>query len=252
MLISNIYKLNCQNIIALKDSIITLKVSRNGLQKIFNYGTKPDEIWKDDTKLQTISNTYNLNPSNIVKLKWTNDITECQSMFEGCSSIIEINFTNFDATHCKFISYMFKECNSLKLLDLSGFITSSYTVDLCDMFNNCCSLTSLNLSTFDTSEVTSFGHMFFNCCLLTSINISHFNTKKVQYLDNMFKGCKKLTSINLSNFITSNMIYMDNMFEGCELLKFIDFSNLDVTSVINIESVDNVFLNCKNLEYIAF
>ena len=43
---------------------------------------------------------------------------------------------------------------------------------------------------------------------------------------------------------------MDNMFDGCESLKIIDFSNLDVTNVTNIESVDNIFLNCKNLEYI--
>ena len=43
---------------------------------------------------------------------------------------------------------------------------------------------------------------------------------------------------------------MDNMFDGCELLKIIDFQNLDVTSVKNIESVNNIFINCKNLEYI--
>jgi len=248
LIISNFPKLKCQNIITLNESIVTLKVSGNGQQKIFNRGTNPNKISIDGSERQFAGNTYNLNPTNIVKLKWTDTITDCQYMFQGCNTIIEINFFNFDSTHCKKISFMFKDCKSLKSLDLSGFITSNYTDDLCDMFNNCHSLTSLNLSNFDTSEVTSFGHMFTNCESLTSINISNFNTEKVQYLDNMFKGCKLLTSINLSNFITPNMINMDNMFEGCESLEFIDFSNLDVTSVTNIESVNNIFINCNNLE----
>ena len=248
LIISNLPKLKSQNKNTLNESIVTLKISGNGQQKIFNRGTNPNKISIDVSERQFAGNTYNLNPTNIVKLKWTDDITDCEKMFLGCDTIIEINFTNFDSTHCKKISYMFKDCNSLKSLDLSGFITSNYTDDLCDMFNNCHSLTSLNLSAFDTSEVTSFGHMFTNCESLTSINISNFNTEKVQYLDNMFKGCKLLTSINLSNFITSNMVKIDNMFDGCESLKFIDFSNLDVTSVTNIESVNNIFINCNNLE----
>ena len=43
---------------------------------------------------------------------------------------------------------------------------------------------------------------------------------------------------------------MDNMFDGCELLKILDFHNLDLTRVTNIGNVDNIFLNCRNLEYI--
>ena len=64
----------------------------------------------------------------------------------------------------------------------------------------------------------------------------------------MFKGCKELTSINLSNIETSNLQSISNMFEGCESLKIIDFPNLNITN-LNEESLKNVFLNCKNLEY---
>ena len=39
------------------------------------------------------------------------------------------------------------------------------------------------------------------------------------------------------------------MFNGFESLKFIDFANLGITNV-NEENSNNVFLNCKNLEYI--
>ena len=40
------------------------------------------------------------------------------------------------------------------------------------------------------------------------------------------------------------------MFKGFESLKFIDFANLGITNV-NEENSNNVFLNCKNLEYIV-
>ena len=223
LLISTIFKTNCKN------STITLKVSQNGAQKLCYSGTQPNEIWIDDIMQQYKQNSYNLTPSNIVKLIWTNDITNCHSMFKECRSIIEMNFTNFDATKCTSTNLMFMNCTSLISLDLSGFITSNYLNDMPNMFWDCKSLISLNLSTFDTSNVTSFGHLFSNCESLKWIDISNFKTEKVLFMDNMFIGCKSLTSVNLSNFITSKVITIDYMFSGCESLKIIDFSNLDVS-----------------------
>ena len=88
----------CSNLIIYKDSYITLKVSQPGTHKIFHSGTNPDEIWIDGIKTEdSVTSSFNLNPSNIVKLIWTKEITTCDNMFNGCDSIIEMNFTNFDA-----------------------------------------------------------------------------------------------------------------------------------------------------------
>ena len=250
LLIQIFFELYSGNIILSNDSIVTLKVSGNGEQKIFNSGTNPNEIWIDNTKQNNIINTYNLNPTNIIKLKWTNDITNCNKMFQGCDTIVEMNFTDFDVKKCSHIVCFFKYCYSLISLDLSGFIVSNYTTDICDMFWDCHSLISLNLSTFDTSAVTGFGHMFCNCISLTSLDISNFNTGKAKTIDYMFNGCKNLTSLNLSNFVTTNVIYMDNMFDGCESLKILDFSYLDLTALTNMNQENNIFKDCKNLEYI--
>ena len=247
LLFSFFLQINCQ--IINKDSIVTLKVSNSGEQKIFNSGTKPNEIWIDNIQ-QSINNSYYLEPTNIVKMIWTNDITDCYYMFFGCDSIIEMNFTNFDASKCQNIGAIFKGCISLKSLDLSGFITSNHLYCMCDMFWNCYELKSLKLPIFDTSNVYNIGHMFCNCKSLESIDLSNFKTEKVQYIDNMFNGCIKLTSLNLSSFITSEMVKMDNLFVGCETMKSLDFPNLDVSKVERIENVNNIFLNCKNLEYI--
>ena len=253
LIISLITTINFKHSIIYKDSIVTLRVYNGQQQKIFNSGTKPNEVWIDNIKQQNVSNSYQLEPTNIVKLKWTNEINDCYFMFYGCNSIIEMNFTNFDATNCSTTAGMFRNCTSLKSLDLSGFKTSNTLKAMNNMFWNSSSLVSLNLSSFDTSCVTNFGHLFCNCQSLEWIDISNFNTENVKYLDNMFKGCKNLVSVNLSNFNTSKVAFMDNMFNGCESLKIIDFSNLDVTSVTNINATyvtDNIFSNCKNLEYL--
>ena len=201
--------------------------------------------------LQTsVLNSYNLNPTNIIKLKWTNNIEDCEYMFQDCNSIIEMNFTNFDATRCFTFSYMFIDCHSLTSLDLSGFITSNRLRFMASLFNNCYSLKSVNLSTFETSQATNFGHMFCNCKSLTSIYFSNNKIENAGFMDNMFIGCEKLTSLNLSNFITSNAVNIENMFSGCKSLKLLDISNFDVTNVPNINNVDNIFTNCDNLVFI--
>ena len=69
ILVQNIISICCQNTIISKDSFITLKVCQNGIQKIFNNGTRPNEIWIDNEIKPFINNSYSLNNTNIVKLK---------------------------------------------------------------------------------------------------------------------------------------------------------------------------------------
>ena len=97
LLIQSIFNSNCKNIIISKDSIITLKVSKTGIQKIFNIGTSPSEIWIDSIRQETVKNSYDLNPINTVKLIWANKIGDCNYMFKDCDTIIEMNFIKFDA-----------------------------------------------------------------------------------------------------------------------------------------------------------
>ena len=46
-------------------------------------------------------------------------------MFNGCSSLEEINFTNFDISNVNNMESMFDECNQLKTLDLPNFYSSN-------------------------------------------------------------------------------------------------------------------------------
>ena len=252
LLITSIFNLSYQNSLIFTDSYITLKVSGGNSQKIFGDGTdftKPDEVWIDINNIPVVNSLNNLSPTNIIKLVWKTDITKCQFMFKGCDEITEINFTHFDAKKCTSTENMFRECYSLKSVDLSGFFISNKLNYMADMFWDCKSLISADFSNFDTSQVTNFGHMFCNCESLEWINFSNVINDKTTKLDYIFYGCNKLTSVNLSNFYTTNLDNINNMFNGCESLQIINFPNLYITN-INEEFLIEIFKNCPKLEYL--
>ena len=57
------------------------------------------------------------------------------------------------------MSQMFYGCSSLKELNLSNFNTNNVTL-MSDMFNGCSSLKELNLSNFNTIKVNEMSYMF--------------------------------------------------------------------------------------------
>jgi len=59
------------------------------------------------------------------------------------------------------------------------------------MFHDCVSLRLLDISSFNTSKVTRMNGMFSDCSSLKDINISHFNFDKIESIVAMFRGCKK-------------------------------------------------------------
>ena len=122
LIISTILNLSYQNPIIYEDSIITLKVSSIGENKIFGDGTeftKPNEVWIDTDKKVDLEKNYYDFPTNIIKLRWTEEITGCESMFLECKTIVEIKFIKFDAKKCLSTFHMFRDCQSLISLDLS-------------------------------------------------------------------------------------------------------------------------------------
>ena len=49
------------------------------------------------------------------------------SMFSGCSSLKELNLSNFNTNNVTNMRYMFYKCSSLKELNLSKFNTNNVT-----------------------------------------------------------------------------------------------------------------------------
>ena len=115
-------------------------------------------------------------------------------------------------------NYMFSDCSSLKNINLSNFNTQNVTI-MSSMFSYCSSLENINLSNFNTQNVTNMGRMFWGCSSLKNINLSNFNTQNVTNMGGMFWGCSSLENINLSNFNTQNVTNISAMFSFCSSLR---------------------------------
>ncbi len=173
----------------------------------------------------------------------TSNVTNMQSMFDGCSNLTSLDLSSFNTSKVKNMSYVFYSCSNLTELNVSNFDTTNVT-NMNAMFYSCGKLTSLDVSNFNTSNVTSMSCMFFNCGKLTSLDLSSFNTSKVTNISSMFYNCSNLTSLDVSNFNTSNVINMSWMFYNCSNLTSLDLSSFNTSKVTNMSYV---FYNCSNL-----
>ena len=169
----------------------------------------------------------------IIEYSFNNFITNTNYMFYKCSSLTNLNLSNFNTTNVTNMSDMFSECSSLTNLNLSNFNTTNVT-NMSDMFSGCSSLTNLNLLNFNTTNVTNMSDMFSWCSSLTNLNLSNFNTTNVTNMSGMFYECKSLTNLNLSNFNTTNVTNMSYMFSGCKSLTNLNISKKNEKFCINM------------------
>ena len=106
-----------------QSSSIKLKIENSGEQKIFFNGnfvwcnpvTFPDEININGENQSEINSEYYFeNNNNEITLTWNNALQSTTCMFRDCTSITEIDLSNFDDTDLFQMQYMFYNCQSLK------------------------------------------------------------------------------------------------------------------------------------------
>ena len=91
-----------------------------------------------------------------------------------------------DTSNVTNMNSMFNGCSSLTTLDLSGLNTSKVTT-MTEMFSGCTSLTSLNLSDLNMKKLQYVAHMFYDCSSLTDVFISQEVTLN-RLTNNLSKG----------------------------------------------------------------
>ena len=176
----------------------------------------------------------------------TSEITSMAGFFKNCSSLKFIDVSNFDTSKVSDMSYMFSKCSSLSSIDVSNFDTSKVT-NIHAMFNSCGGLSSIDLSNFNTSAITDFSALFYHCGNIKSLDLSNFDTSKAATLGAMFERCSRLTSLDLSSFDTSTVKDMIYMFYGCSLLVNLDLSSFDTSAVKNMEMMSEECSSLTNL-----
>ena len=99
------------------------------------------------------------------------------------------------------MKYLFYGCSSLKELDLSNFNTDNVT-DMSFMFYNCSSLKRLNISNFNIEKVTVLSYMFYECSSLKDIIYSNstieINNIPLKDAEKVCEKCPKLNSESIS------------------------------------------------------
>ena len=173
----------------------------------------------------------------------TSKLTNMNSMFKNCSSLMYLDVSGWDTSKVTDMSDIFYNCSGLTSLDLSGWDTSLIT-NMSNMFAGCSSLSSLDISGWSTSRVTAMNNMFDGCSLLMSLNVTSFNTSLVTTTSDMFKGCSSLTSLDLSSWDTSKVTNMGAMFQGCSSLSSLNISGWSTSRVTDMIGM---FKNCSSL-----
>ena len=178
-----------------------------------------------------------------IKYIFKKSLTNTCCMFYGCSSLNNLNLSNFNTQNVINMACMFYECSSLNNLNLSNFNTQN-VINMSSMFFECSSLNNLNLSYFNTQNVTDMSFMFFGCSSLNNLNLSNFNTQNVTNMDSMFSGCSSLNNINLSTFNTQKVTNMGGIFNGCSSL---NNANLSTFNTQKVTDMGSMFCECSSL-----
>lgn len=175
----------------------------------------------------TISNTsywfYDCeNLKEIVDIEYlhTDNVTDMEAMFSGCSSLKSIDVSHFNTTNVERMDWMFSRCYSLEYLDVSHFDTRN-VVDMMSMFNDCSNLKNLDVSHFNTSLVDNMSQMFHSCYSLTSLDLTGFDTRNVTNMRHMLSFCIGIEKLDLSGFDTGKVTDMVCMFRGSSKLETI-------------------------------
>ena len=190
-------------------------------------------------------------PTKIIIDDELENLDTCKSLFQNFINVTTIeNISNINFENVTNMESMFKGCESLLSIDLSNVDTSNVT-NMGSMFFDCSLLTELDLSDFNTSNVTFMQGMFKGCSLLEDLDISNFDVSSVSDMGMMFYECSSLNELDISSFIcNNNSLICRSMFKGCTLLHRIYVGNqFDLSNNINAEhNRNNLFTDCTSIE----
>lgn len=182
----------------------------------------------------------------------------CPETFQGCTSLINFKQPDYKITTSS-LNGMFKNCISLKEIDLSNFVNNKFFISFKSIFENCSSLESFKMfeckgeiNEIEPSFIimTSFNgnSSFKNCNNLKTVDLSNISGYFEEFdITNMFNGCTNLESVIIIPIqVLSENILLEGIFDNCTSLKEIDLSFLGGT--IKKESIFPSFKTCTALE----
>lgn len=156
-------------------------------------------------------------------------IDNCYMMFMEAKHLINAYFN--DMKSIEILALMFYGCTNLTSVTLDK---TNDAIDLHQMFDYCSKLKTV--SPFDTRCARDMSYMFNKCDSIKQI--PKFNTKNVKDMNHMFFQCQSLVNVPLLDTSSCQSIQsMDNMFTHCP--------DLNKDTITNWSTVYNFKLGCK-------
>lgn len=175
--------------------------------------------------------------------------TTMESMFNGCTSLIAVNFGSLKTSNCTNMSLLFNNCSALTTLsNISSFNTSKVNT-MQKMFYNCSSLSSFSfVESWANTNVTTMESMFNTCTKLTSMpNIKMTKVTNGNYM----YAATGLTSIT-ANRLPSTLQTVTGMFSNCKSLITLPSTYTSIFGTNNnLTKVNGLFQNCTSLKTVG-
>lgn len=156
-------------------------------------------------------------------------VTDISGMFYSCTSLPEIDLSNFKTDSALNMGFMFYNCEALKSLDLSTFNTSK-TNNMANMLSGLKNCTEIDVSSFDTTNVTTMDSMFSNNPLIERYNLK-FNLENCTTTERMFSDNTNLKEVTFDTTTEAPLLQnMSYMFKNNANLELINLSGVSITS----------------------
>lgn len=149
-----------------------------------------------------------------------------------------------DLTFCDDLSYMFKGCTRLKMVDPQGKWKLQNIKTVLAMFEDCPQFNDQKIANWDVRNVASFSRMF---CRATSFNvkIDNWDVSQATNMSQMFLSCLNFKGEGLDKWATkvNRVTNFYCTFYGCKTLNF-DPTDWNIESVTTIT---HMFYDCSLL-----
>lgn len=223
--------------------------------------------FKGAKNLDNVTNMYQMfnNCSALESVDFTDcnlsKVTNMANMFNGCTSLKEVDFTNVDLSGVTGtngnlgtgMAGMFNSCTSLKSVSFARAILSNVQF-MSQMFNHS------GVQTVDFTEAhlenvpsSSFQNIFYNADDLTTVIFKGAHLEGLTSMDSLFNAtgqsrAKNVEMVDFSGAHLDNVTSMSYIFMGSKV-GTVNFSGANLSSVTNISSL---FSGCSKLQTVNF
>ena len=206
------------------------------------------------TVASMFQNCRGLQHVDISGIKVTSACTNIFSMFNGCWTLKELDFPEWDVSGLgngnNTANSMFTNCYSLEKITGIENWQFYFANSLASMFSACYSLREVDVSGWKVDTITNFTSTFANCWSLLELNLTGWNPAACTNLSSMFSECHSLRTVgDLSEWDTGKVTTLATMFSGCLSLS-VD-PNISNWNVEKVTTTASMFSSCASLKEIA-